>query len=484
MSDMMEARQRLQSAVRKVRRTVNRVRERKESISEAGTKEALIRPVLTALGWDTSDIDEVKLEYKHKPKDNPVDYGLFVQGSPRLFIEAKALDTNLDDYKWQRQVINYASAAGVEWCVLTDGDRYCIYNALAPVDVERKLFRTVAICDSTQEDAAFDTLELLSKDKLSQGLIKEPWEAHFVDSQVRAVLEGMFDTQDNGLARLVKKKARELKPSQIRDSLRRADIVVNFPALSPSSAKEPQPDAREEHEEGKTSQWGPRSYRGPLLLDGNVVVLTRYRPFLKTVKSERVSVDTVRGTAETAHALAQAGQAINLPAIREYPTGPTSQNATQRALGALCIAGAIVFTESHHTDHFAIADNLSPEEMVERVLSKAQPMERAAAPSARVARTATSSGEAKQLFRWLLTMREDGAFVIDCRYLPDETKSFQVRGRRAPADEDFKPARRKLFEDIYEQIKPLFPDLPDGRVRAKAWSGVHKVYPASAYGKK
>jgi hypothetical protein len=101
------------------------------------------------------------------------------------------------------------------------------------------------------------------------------------------------------------------------------------------------------------------------------------------------------------------------------------------------------------------------------------------------ARAAAGSGKQSKFkvqFRWVLEMAEDGGFTLDCRYLADEGKSFQVSGRRVPVDRDFKPARRRLFDDIYQQIKPLFPDLPDGRVRAKAWSGVHKVYAADIYG--
>ena len=59
-----------------------------------------------------------------------------------LFIEAKALDENLDDRRWAGQIIGYAMQAGVEWVVLTNGDEYRIYNAHAPVAFEGKLFRS------------------------------------------------------------------------------------------------------------------------------------------------------------------------------------------------------------------------------------------------------------------------------------------------------------------------------------------------------
>src|SRR5215211_9246860 len=116
-------------------------------INEQNTKAALIDPVLRALGWDVEDVEEVHREYKLKTADNPVDYALLVLRTPRLFIEAKALGENLDDRRWAGQMLGYASVAGVEWVVLTDGDEYRIYNSHAAVPVDEKLFRAVRISE-------------------------------------------------------------------------------------------------------------------------------------------------------------------------------------------------------------------------------------------------------------------------------------------------------------------------------------------------
>ena len=70
-------------------------RHQRENIGEQDTKAALIVPVLRALGWDVEDLEDVKLEYRRRPADNPVDYALFLLRSPRLFIEAKSLGTPL-----------------------------------------------------------------------------------------------------------------------------------------------------------------------------------------------------------------------------------------------------------------------------------------------------------------------------------------------------------------------------------------------------
>ncbi len=158
-------------------------RVRSPGLNEQNTKATLIEPVLRALGWDTEDVEEVVREYRIKSRDKPVDYGLLVLRTPRLFVEAKALGENLDDRRWTNQIMGYAGVAGVQWIVLTDGNEYRIYNTHAPVSVEEKLFRTVRVSDDGP--LLHETLELLAKDRLEENRIEQLWRANFVDRQVK-----------------------------------------------------------------------------------------------------------------------------------------------------------------------------------------------------------------------------------------------------------------------------------------------------------
>jgi hypothetical protein len=134
---MDERRQALTKVLVKVAANIEKLQQRRSRIGEQDTKTILINPILGALGWDLQSIDDVSQEYRHKPKDNPVDYALFFLRQPCLFVEAKALGSNLDDRKWISQTISYATIAGVEWCILTNGAEYRLYNAHAPVAVDR-----------------------------------------------------------------------------------------------------------------------------------------------------------------------------------------------------------------------------------------------------------------------------------------------------------------------------------------------------------
>jgi len=208
----------------------------RQSIGEQDTKAALIVPVLRALGWDTEDLEDVKLEYKRLSSDNPVDYALFLLREPRLFIEAKALGVHIDDHKWTSQILAYATVAGVEWVALTDGNEWRIYNSHATVPVEQKLFRVVRVADiETHPD---QTLRLLAKAQMADHLIDVLWKSDFVDRQVRDALVGLFGPEpDPGLVRLIRGKTGALSPAEVRSSLGRLRTTFDFPVASAPSVQ-------------------------------------------------------------------------------------------------------------------------------------------------------------------------------------------------------------------------------------------------------
>jgi hypothetical protein len=218
----------LDDTLAQVRQRIDRYRG--QTLGEQNTKSILIDPLLRALGWDVEDFEEVHREYKPKPTDNPVDYALFILRTPRLFVEAKALGGNLTDRQWANQIMGYAAVTGVEWVVLTNGDEYRIYNAHAPVPIEEKLFRSVKISDDGLRAA--DTLALLSKVRMRDNLIATLWKSSFVDQQIKRALEGLFGPDpDPAFVRLIRNRLPQLSPAEIKVSLIRLRITLDFPAV-------------------------------------------------------------------------------------------------------------------------------------------------------------------------------------------------------------------------------------------------------------
>lgn len=217
-----------------IRERIGQAKKHRRALSEEDTKVSLITPLLRALGWQVEDFHEVRFEYRHKKQDLPVDYALFLHRNPVLFIEAKALGSNLSDHKWAAQTIAYASAVGVTWCVLTDGDEYRIFNAHAPVDIDRKLFHTLAVSEVDPHEAA-QTVSLLSRENMGENTLTTMWDAHFVDRQVKEVLEDLVTRQDASLINLVHKRTHGITKGNIRKSFERVEAYFDFPIM-PTSA--------------------------------------------------------------------------------------------------------------------------------------------------------------------------------------------------------------------------------------------------------
>lgn len=239
----------IQQAAQKILRFKDR------SLGEQNTKASLIEPILEALGWDVRDPDEVHREFKPTTRDCPVDYALKLLREPRLFVEAKGLGETLEDRKWITQVLGYAVVAGVEWCVLTDGDSYRFYNAVAALDADEKLFCKIRLSDGNDAEAA-KTLELISRANMEKNILDVLWSAHYVDRRVKEALRGMIASTDKAFVRLLRRKTTKLTPKEIVDSLRRLDIRVDSPTIaeatpSPRSAKPAQATGTRPGKDGK-----------------------------------------------------------------------------------------------------------------------------------------------------------------------------------------------------------------------------------------
>ncbi len=124
-------------------RTIDILRERIRSYrgdmgtNETRTRMALIDPLLTALGWDTSDPALVTPEYSIE--NRRADYALKPPSStlPAMFIEAKKLGEGFEQHR--EQMTNYSNMAGVRYAALTDGDRWEVYEVFkqAPLNERR-----------------------------------------------------------------------------------------------------------------------------------------------------------------------------------------------------------------------------------------------------------------------------------------------------------------------------------------------------------
>lgn len=187
-----------------------------DPISEADTKRVIIEPILRLLGWDTTGITDIRNEFRSGSSDNPVDYALFIEGKPVLFVEAKGISQNINDRKWITQTVAYARTCGVEWAILTNGKEWAIYNALAPVDAEKKIFRKFSLHDPDAEDY----LTLLKKEEIQESRLNKLWRLEFAGKQVKTELDRLLLQGNKSLMTLVAKGCKGLQPKDITEILR------------------------------------------------------------------------------------------------------------------------------------------------------------------------------------------------------------------------------------------------------------------------
>jgi len=180
-------------------------------MSEANTISQLIEPLLEILGWNTRNLDEVEKEYPIPggKGDEFVDIALKIDDMPKVFIEAKALATDLKDYLVQ-QLLNYALLGNVNWCIVTNGRELRVYNAFwKVVGIEQRLFLRLTINEYKEK---FNKLQLLSKESIINNTLDKESELAYTK---RIISEWFKQNESSVLSDIAK-----LDPSLTKETIK------------------------------------------------------------------------------------------------------------------------------------------------------------------------------------------------------------------------------------------------------------------------
>ncbi len=111
---------------------IEEVRERIEKYgdllrsNEALTRYVLIDPVLRALDWDTENPDIVRPE--ERQESGTPDYILYHNGKKLIALEAKHLDSKLNEKKVLDLGFNYSWKNKIPYFIITDGNLWKVYD--------------------------------------------------------------------------------------------------------------------------------------------------------------------------------------------------------------------------------------------------------------------------------------------------------------------------------------------------------------------
>ena len=132
---------------------------------ESATKQIVILRILRALTWDQDNYDELTPEYD--VGGGRVDYSLRLDGSNKVFIEAKRASESLERH--DVQLLNYSFRNGVRLAILTNGMTWWLYLPLKEGNWEDRRFCIIDIGSQDVSQAAQWFVEFLGRENVQSG---------------------------------------------------------------------------------------------------------------------------------------------------------------------------------------------------------------------------------------------------------------------------------------------------------------------------
>lgn len=131
------------------------------AVDERRTRQLLIDPLLASLGWDLTDPEQVEIEprIEHSASSGAprADYALRTASKRLAYVEAKKLGyQNLATAA--EQATMYANTDGIDYAVVTDGDRWTLYDVFKKEPVPKRKIVEFQISNDSLVDCALQSL--------------------------------------------------------------------------------------------------------------------------------------------------------------------------------------------------------------------------------------------------------------------------------------------------------------------------------------
>jgi len=165
---------------------INEIRNNRSLVisDEASIKSGVVLRLLSLLGWNPFDVNEVKPEYSVESKR--VDFSLRINGINKVFIEVKRPNENLESH--QEQLLGYSFREGVKQAILTNGITWWFYLPLNEGSWEQRRFFTADFLQQDQNAIAETLIDLLSRKNIASGDALKKSEHLYKGRQKRNIL--------------------------------------------------------------------------------------------------------------------------------------------------------------------------------------------------------------------------------------------------------------------------------------------------------
>jgi hypothetical protein len=135
------------------------------ALDEASIKQAVILRLLSFLGWDIFDVDEVYPDFSSE--FGQVSYALRIAGSGKVFLDVRCNGDQLDEL--HKQLVTFASRETVDLAVHTDGVHWWFYLPSAKGSLKQKRCHSFDLSACKPEAAASELMSLLGRDQVAAG---------------------------------------------------------------------------------------------------------------------------------------------------------------------------------------------------------------------------------------------------------------------------------------------------------------------------
>ena len=135
------------------------------SFDEASTKQAVVLRLLSFLGWDIFNVEEVSPDFSTNSSN--ISYALRISNSSKIYIEVKPIHKKLDSY--QKDLVDLATRDGVNLAILTNGTTWWFYLISASGNWNQKKFHSIEMLKQKPDIFIPNLIDLLSKDTVAKG---------------------------------------------------------------------------------------------------------------------------------------------------------------------------------------------------------------------------------------------------------------------------------------------------------------------------
>ncbi len=153
------------------------------ALDQASTKQAIVIKMLSLLGWDIFNVDEVKPDFV--VKSCMIDFALRKNKFNTVFIGVSKAGEELR--KDQKEILASAISEGVKLVLVTNGFQWWFYLSFQEGVAEQRKFSVVDLHKQKPKEAAARLVNLLEKGSVTSGKALKKAETMLITRQTRAL---------------------------------------------------------------------------------------------------------------------------------------------------------------------------------------------------------------------------------------------------------------------------------------------------------